>query len=43
MGAKKKIAAVEEGGRSVPVLMVFFVHSFNDSRYLRVEGVRRES
>lgn len=30
VGEKKKIAAIEEG-KNVPVLMVFFTHSFNDS------------
>lgn len=37
VGEKKKIAAIEEG-KNVPVLMVFFAHSFNDSlSILRVE------
>lgn len=30
VGEKKNIAAIEEG-KNVPVLMVFFAHSFNDS------------
>lgn len=31
VGAKKKIAAIEGEGKNVPVLIVFFAHSFNDS------------
>lgn len=30
VGENKNIAAIEEG-KNVPVLMVFFAHSFNDS------------